>query len=168
MSYQGPESQMTIDYRRLWAGGAATAVVAALVAVVGLLIARGLFDVAVLAPQGRGIWGNANTLTYALVAAAAALGATGLAHLLCVTAPTPGQFFGWIMALVTLIAIVLPLTLTVTLEAKVATALINLAIGLAIAALVGSNVASARRPRFRSGPTADTAGSWSTRSTDPR
>jgi hypothetical protein len=168
MSYQGPESQIAIDFRRLWAGGAATALVAALVAVVGLLIARGLFDVAVLAPKGRGIWGNANTLTYALIAAAAALGATGLAHLLCVTTPTPGQFFGWIMALVTLIAIVLPLTLSVVLEAKVATALINLAIGLTITALVSSTVASARRPRFPSGPAADSAGSWTSRSTDSR
>jgi hypothetical protein len=168
MSYQGPENQIAVDYRRLWAGGAATAAVAALVAVVGLLIARGLFDVAVLAPKGGGIWGNANTLTYALIAAAAALGATGLAHLLCVTTPTPGQFFGWIMALVTLIAIVLPLTLSVAMEAKLATALINLAIGLAIIALVSSTVASARRPRFRSGPVAGTTGSWGPRPDNPR
>lgn len=42
-----------IDARRLWAGGVATAVVAALVAVVGLLIARGIFEVEVLAPKGK-------------------------------------------------------------------------------------------------------------------
>jgi hypothetical protein len=168
MSYQGPESQITVDYRRLWAGGAATAAVAALVAAVGLLIARGLFDVAVLAPKGDGIWGDADTLTYALIAAAAALGATGLALLLGVTTPTPGRFFGWIMALVTLIAIVLPLTLSVTLEAKVATALINLAIGLTITVLVGSTAASARRPQVPSGPAADTAGPWRPRSDYPR
>jgi hypothetical protein len=34
-------------------GGVATAAAAALVAVVGVLIARGLFNVAVLAPEGR-------------------------------------------------------------------------------------------------------------------
>ena len=38
---------------RLWAGGAATAVVAALIAVVGILLARGVFDVPVLAPKAR-------------------------------------------------------------------------------------------------------------------
>ncbi|WP_409496815.1 DUF6069 family protein [Amycolatopsis sp. cmx-11-12] len=168
MSYQGPVSRIAFDYRRLWAGGAATAAVAALVAVVGLLIARGLFDVAVLAPKGGGIWGNANTLTYALIAAAAALGATGLAHVLCVTTATPGQFFGWIMALVTLIAIVLPLTLSVRLDAKVTTALINLVIGLAITVLVSSTVTSARRPQFPSAQAVDVTDSWRSRPNDRR
>jgi uncharacterized protein DUF6069 len=133
-----------IDARRLWAGGVATAVVAALLAVVGLLIARGIFEVEVLAPKGEGVWGNASTTTYALVAAAAALLATGLMHLLSVATPAPSQFFGWIMVLITLIAVVLPLTLTVALSAKIATAAINLVIGLAIAAVVNSMAASAR------------------------
>nr|WP_208407901.1 DUF6069 family protein [Amycolatopsis granulosa] len=131
----------------MWAGGVATAVVAALAAVVGLLIARGLFDVAVLAPKGNGIWGNANTFTYALCAAVAALLATGLMHLLSLATPAPGQFFTWIMVLVTAIAIVLPLTLTVRTDAKVATALINLAIGAVITTLVGTVAATARRRR---------------------
>jgi hypothetical protein len=133
-----------IDARRLWAGGVATAVVAALLAVVGLLIARGIFEVEVLAPKGEGVWGNASTTTYALVAAAVALLATGLMHLLSVATPAPSQFFGWIMVLVTLIAVVLPLTLTVAPSAKIATAAINLVIGLAIATVVNSMAASAR------------------------
>ncbi|MEV4149925.1 DUF6069 family protein [Amycolatopsis sp. NPDC049691] len=133
-----------IDARRLWAGGVATAVIAALLAVVGLLIARGVFEVEVLAPKGEGVWGNASTTTYALVAAAVALLATGLMHLLSVATPAPSQFFGWIMVLVTLIAVVLPLTLTVAPSAKIATAAINLVIGLVIAAVVNSMAASAR------------------------
>lgn len=141
-----------IDPGRLWAGGAVVAVVAALVAVAGLLIARGLFDVAVLAPEGRGIWGNANTFTYALVAAATALLATGLMHLLVIATPAPEQFFGWIMTLVTLIAAVLPLTLTVDIAAKWATALINIAIGAAIAFLVGMVAGNAYRPRTHPSP----------------
>jgi hypothetical protein len=43
-----------IDAARLWTGGLATALVAALVAVVGVLIARGLFDDPVLAPAREG------------------------------------------------------------------------------------------------------------------
>lgn len=139
-----PDDRPGVDAGRLWAGGVATAVIAALVAIAGLLIARGIFAVAVLSPKGEGLWGNANTTTYALAAAAAALLATGLMHLLSVTVPAPGQFFGWIMALVTLIAVALPLTLTVELSAKIATALINLAIGLVIAAVVNSMAANAR------------------------
>jgi hypothetical protein len=41
--------RVRVDAARLWTGGLATALVAALVAVVGVLIARGLFDVPVLA-----------------------------------------------------------------------------------------------------------------------
>ncbi|MFI5607793.1 DUF6069 family protein [Amycolatopsis sp. NPDC051903] len=133
-----------IDAARLWAGGVATAVIAALVAIVGLLIARGIFDVPVLAPKGEGVWGSASTTTYALVAAGAALAATALMHLLSVATPAPSQFFGWIMVLVTLIAVVLPLTLTVDLSAKIATAAINLVIGLVIAIVVNSMAANAR------------------------
>jgi Family of unknown function (DUF6069) len=139
-----PDDTPGIDAGRLWSGGVATAVVAALMAIVGLLIARGLFGVAVLAPKGDGIWGNANTPTYAIISALAALAATGLMHLLSVATPTPGQFFGWIMVLVTLIAVVLPLTLTVEPSAKIATALINLVLGLAIATIVSNMAASAR------------------------
>jgi hypothetical protein len=120
-----------IDAARLWAGGVATAVVAALVAIVGLLIARGIFDVPVLAPKGEGAWGSASTTTY-------------LMHLLSVATPAPSQFFGWIMVLVTLIAVVLPLTLTVETSAKYATAAINLVIGLVIAIVVNSMAANAR------------------------
>ncbi|QWF82638.1 DUF6069 family protein [Amycolatopsis sp. CA-230715] len=138
-----------VDAGRLWAGGVATAVVAALVAVVGLLIARGIFGVEVLAPKGAGIWGNASTTTYAIVAAVVALLATALMHLLSVAVPSPGTFFGWIMVLVTLIAVVLPLTLTVVLSAKVATAIINLVLGLVIAAVISSTAASSRTVRRR-------------------
>lgn len=150
-----PSDPTEPDYGRLWAGGVATAVVAALVAVVGLLIARGLFGVAVLAPKGNGIWGNANTVTYALCAAAAALLATGLMHVLSLGTSAPAQFFGWIMVLITAIAIVLPLTLAVQVDAKIATALINLAIGAVIAMLVTTVAGTARRRRReREAPTA--------------
>ena len=43
------QRRQPVDAGRLWTGGLATAVVAALVALVGVLIARGLFDIPVLA-----------------------------------------------------------------------------------------------------------------------
>jgi hypothetical protein len=149
-----------LDPGRLWAGGAATALIAALVAVAGMLIARGLFRVAVLAPKSDGIWGNANTATYALLAAAAALLATGLIHLLSITTPAPNQFFGWTMALLILIAVVLPLTIGADLGSRIATAIINLAIGVEVAVLVHVTAASARRVRSRA-MRSDAAG-WNT------
>ncbi len=88
-----------LDAGRLWTGGLATAAVAALVAVVGVLIARGLFDVPVLAPTGEGTLGDASTARLAGLAALAALLATGLLHLLLLTTParagsSPGSS-GW-------------------------------------------------------------------------
>jgi Family of unknown function (DUF6069) len=133
-----------VDAGRLWAGGVATAVVAALAAVVGLLIARGVFHVTVVEPKGEGAWGDASTAEYALASAAVALAATALMQLLSLAVPVPWQFFQWIMGLVTLIGVVLPLTLNVALGAKVATALINLALGIIITVLVSSVAASAR------------------------
>ena len=74
-----------VDAARLWTGGLATA----LVVVVGVLIARGLFDVPVLAPEGEGALGNASTARLAMLAAVAALLATGLMHLLLLSTPGP-------------------------------------------------------------------------------
>src|SRR5215213_9486867 len=105
--YEGPASsppRARVDAGRLWTGGLATAAVAALVAVVGVLIARGLFDVPVLAPTGEGTLGDASTAWLAGLAALAALAATGLLHLLLLSTPRPGRFFTWIVGLATVIA----------------------------------------------------------------
>jgi hypothetical protein len=144
----GPESSRTghLDPTRLWSGGAATAVVAALTAVVGILLARGVFDVPVLAPKGAGLWGDANTVTYALAAAGGALVATGLVQVLAATTPRYRTFFTWIMFLVTAVASVAPLGLDVALSSRVATSLINLVIGIAITSILNGVVRSAYRP----------------------
>jgi hypothetical protein len=126
----------TVNARTLWSGGAATALVAALVAVVGVVVARGLFHIPVLAPKGKGTFGDASTWQLALAAAVAALVATGLLHVLLLSTPQPLAFFGWIVALVTAVAVLVPFTANAQLSAKVATAVINLLIGIAIGSLV--------------------------------
>jgi hypothetical protein len=138
-----PEARSTpprpaVDARTLWSGGAAAAVVAALVAVVGIIVARGVFDIPVLAPKGKGAFGDASTWQLALAAAVGALVATGLLHVLLLYTPRPFVFFGWIVALLTAVAVLLPFTVEAALSAKVATGVINLLIGLAIGTLVGS------------------------------
>jgi hypothetical protein len=135
----------SVDAGRLWMGGLATAVVTALVAVVGVLIARGLFDVPVLAPTEEGTLGNASTAWLAGLAAVAALAATGLMHLLLVSTPRPAQFFGWIVSLLTLAAVLAPFSTDAELDTKVATAAISLAIGLAIGSLIPGVARSATR-----------------------
>ena len=144
-SYYYPAPRTKPDPNRLWAGGGATAVVAALTALVAILIARGLAHVAILAPKGEGAWGNASTLEYAIGSAICALLATGLLHFLLVTTPRATQFFGWIMVLVTIVAVVIPLSLVVETPSKIATALLNLVIGVVITSLLVSMAAMSIR-----------------------
>ena len=148
--YSAPRTKP--DPNRLWAGGGATAVVAALTALVCILIARGLAHVAILAPKGEGAWGNASTMEYAIGSAFCALLATALLHFLLVTTPRATQFFGWIMVLVTIVAVVIPLSLVVETETKIATALLNLVIGLVITSLLISMAAMSVRRVGPGGP----------------
>jgi hypothetical protein len=136
-----------VDAGRLWAGGAATAVVAALIALVGILVARGVFDVPVLAPEGKGTWGDADTPLYALYCALAALLATGLLHLLLISTPRPLQFFSWIIGLATVAAAVAPFLANGSTSSKIATGVINLAVGIAIGTLLSGSARSATRVR---------------------
>ncbi len=149
MEGSGTQPRFSIDTGRLWMGGVATAVVAALVAVVGVLIARGLFDVAVLAPKGKGAWGDASTAMLAGLAVGAALLATGLMHLLLLTTPRPGRFFTWIMVLATLAVAIAPLLTDEDAATRIATAAIYLAIGIAVGSLVSSVARSAVRVASR-------------------
>jgi hypothetical protein len=128
--------ELRIDGGRLWAGGLATAVVAGLVAEVGILIARGLLHLAVFAPIGDGLWGDANTTTYAVGAGVIALAATGLLHFLVGTTPSGTTFFGWIMGLLTVVAVVTPLKVIGTSTEAIATTVLNALIGLVIITLL--------------------------------
>jgi hypothetical protein len=135
-----------VDPARLWAGGAAAAIVAALVALVGVLVCRWLVKVPVLAPASDGAFGDMHTIGLVLISAGGALAATGLMHLLMETTLRPRLFFGWIVGLITLIAVMFPFGTTAPLDAKIATAVVSLAIGVAIGTLVGG-VAARSLPR---------------------
>ena len=54
-----------VNIGRLWAGGVAAAVVAALIALVGLLVARALFRLAALSPKRYGAFGDDTTCSCA-------------------------------------------------------------------------------------------------------
>ena len=77
-----PPGPARLNAGRLWAGGVATAIVAALVVVAGVYIARSILGIPVLAPRAAGSLGSSTTAVYAAVAAAGALLATGLLHVL--------------------------------------------------------------------------------------
>ena len=131
------------DPGRFWAGAVATAIVAALIALVGILICRWTLKIPILAPAGDGAWGDAHTGEYVLVAALVALVAAGLLYLLVLSTPQPTVFFRWIIGLVTLIAVVYPFSSSAPLDQKVATAAVNLVLGIAIASLLTATSARA-------------------------
>ena len=139
-----------VDARQLWSGGAATAIVAALIALAGILVCRWLFNVPILAPRRDGAWGDASTAGYAVAAAAAALVATAIMHLLLIATPRPQMFFAWIIGLATVIAVVYPFSTTAPLSQKVATAVINLVLGAAIGSLINGTAARVIRRRATS------------------
>jgi hypothetical protein len=142
----GPPPQSAVNAARLWAGGVATAVVAALIALVGILVGRGLFDVAVLAPKGQGVWGDADTGWYALGAALLSLVATGLMHLLMLYTPRPMRFFGWLMVLATVVATLAPFVTDNELGPRLFTAGLNFVLGVAVGTLIAGSARSAVRP----------------------
>ena len=81
MPEQGPPSgapgRGPVNAGRLWAGGLATAVVAALIALVGVLVVRAVLRIALYAPSEAGAFGDGSTALLCLLAAAAALAKNG-------------------------------------------------------------------------------------------
>jgi hypothetical protein len=140
---QGVPARSGVAAGRLWAGGLATALVAALIATIGILGARGLLDISILAPKGAGVWGDASTAWYAVGAAIISLAATGLMHGLIAYTPRPMRFFSWILALGTIVAVLAPFVPEGALGPKVATAALNLLLGVAIGTLVAGTARSA-------------------------
>jgi hypothetical protein len=130
-----PNRRTQIDAGRLWAGGVATAVVAGLIALVGVLVCEGVLDVDMVEPPLVPV-GDSLAVRYAVTAAVLALVATALAHLLVATTPRPRSFFAWIVGLATLVGVVLPFALDGTTAGRLATATVDLVIGLAILSLL--------------------------------
>jgi hypothetical protein len=132
----GNSPRSRVNTGQVWAGGLATAVVAALITVAGVLISRWLFHVPILAPSHEGAWGNANTAYYALAAACVALAATALMNLLMLATPAATTFLSWILGLATVVAVVYPFSTGAPLSQKAATGVVNLILGIAIISLL--------------------------------
>lgn len=133
-----------IDAAKLWTGGLATAAVAALIGLVGVLVVRVLAQV-VPNVGGAALLTSSGTALLCAGAAGAAMAATGLAHLLLLSTPRPLSFLGWIVGLATTVAAVLPLTAGLPLPVALAGGVINLIVGLAIGSLVAGAALAATR-----------------------
>ncbi len=141
----GSPARHGVDPGRLWAGGLAASLVAAGVAAVGYLFVRGILGISMLSAQPSGRVVEISLLSYAALAFLSGLLGTALAHVLIVTTPRPRVFFGWIIGLATAAAMLVPLSLNQSLESRLATAFVNLAIGITIGVLVSTAVGASRR-----------------------
>jgi len=135
--------QVVVAAGTLWGGGVATAIVAALIAAVGVLICHGVLDIKMVESPLLLPIGDSYALNYAATAFVLAIAATGVAHLLAVTTPRPAVFFRWIVGLVTLAAVAMPFASEGSLAGKVSAATINLFIGIAIGSLLSAVLARA-------------------------
>ena len=105
-----PAGHVHVNAGRLWAGGVATALVAALAVLAGVLITRGVLGIPVLAPKAASDFGDSSTAVYAGLAAGCALLATALLHVLLLGTPRPFMFFAWITGLANVVAAAAPFT----------------------------------------------------------
>lgn len=125
-----------VDAARLWAGGAATALVAVGVAVVGVLLVRRLIGIPLLTPGGGEAPAGEASIELSLWAGLSALAATGLLHLLMVATPHAHQFFAWIASLVVAVAVLQVFLTGFGLVEQAVTSGLYLLIGVAIISLL--------------------------------
>ena len=139
-SYREPKGP-GIDLGKFAGSVAATALVAAIAGWLGAWIVEAVFE------RFGHMWANGgNTPTmYAIYGAVAAILAGVLWYLLLVGTANPGQFFSWVVGLLTVAAIALPLLVTVPFLDGLAAAIVHLFIGLPILALTGAFAATIRR-----------------------
>ncbi|HEV7453440.1 MAG TPA: DUF6069 family protein [Pseudonocardiaceae bacterium] len=130
--------------RRLWAGGGATALVAAGVGVVGVLLIRGVLNIPILSARGQLV--NQAIAVVPLSAGLAALAATALLHLLLLTTPRPTAFFGAICAIVIAVVVLQVFLAGGTREEQVATAMLYVVIGVAVISLLSGVARTAVQP----------------------
>jgi len=132
--------RVRVDAGRLWGGGVATGCVAALVAVVGVLICD-ILDVRLVRPALLLDVVDRFAGDYALTAFVLTLVATAVAHVTALVTPRPRMFFSWIVVLATVAGVAAPFAVGDVVESQVATACINLALGICVLSLLGGVMA---------------------------
>jgi hypothetical protein len=137
---------MDVSVRRLWAGGGATALVAAGIGVVGVLLIRGLLGIPILSAQGQLV--DQAMAVVPITAALAALAATALLHLLLLTTPRPIAFFGAICGIVIAIMVLQVFIVGGTTRETAATSILYVAIGVGIISLLSGVARTAVRRAY--------------------
>jgi hypothetical protein len=126
------DEQARADAGRLWAGGVVTAIVAAGVALVAVMVTHKLMHVTLLNPDGSREAADDAMVMLPLLAAIVTLFATGLLHLLMTTTPQAPQFFAWIGALLMALVLLEVYFSADDVKGRVATGAVYLLLGVVI------------------------------------
>lgn len=126
------DEQAQADAGRLWAGGAVTAIVAAGVALVAVLVSHRLLDTTLLNPDGTKEAADDAMVMLPLLAAIITLISTGLLHLLMTTTPRAPEFFAWIGALAMVLVLLEVYLSSSDVEGRLTTGVVYLLLGVVI------------------------------------
>jgi hypothetical protein len=135
-----PAAGPKLDQVRYWVGAGITAVITALVSLVGLVIAQGILRVPV------DIGSNpVHAAAYGLCAAGIALLGAALFDGMLHIAPRPLTYYSWLAAIVTVLAGLLPFTGSAGLHSQIALSITNVCVGIIVTLLVPVAASNARR-----------------------
>jgi hypothetical protein len=136
-----------LDAPALWAGVMATAVVAGLIAILGVVAAHVVFGTNVVRPDGERSFADATVSGLALSAVVLALIGGVLVHVLAYLTGRALLFFGCIVTLETALLALWPFTTNAASLPKLATSMVHLAIGTAVVCLTTTSTRHAMRRR---------------------
>jgi Family of unknown function (DUF6069) len=129
-----------LDQVRYWVGATITAVLAALISLIALVVAKGIVHVPMVIGST-----SINVAVYGVCAAGIALLAAALYDAMLHVAPRPLTYYSWLGGFVTVLATLLPFTSTAGLHSQIALAATNFAVGAVITLLVPIAASNARR-----------------------
>jgi len=133
-----PAGHRLLDFAGLFAGTMATALVAGLVALVGIIAARAVLHVEIIGPRGGRAFDAAAPDQLTFLAAFGSFSAATLVQALVYVTPRPLLFFGLISWLITAAVSLWPLTTEAGAVSKVASTMVYLGIGTAISTLTAT------------------------------
>ncbi|MCA5894796.1 hypothetical protein LEP48_15760 [Isoptericola sp. NEAU-Y5] len=125
------DERLGLDVRRYWAGAVVTVVVCGLIGLAASVIFDQAFDVGLL-----DVVGGSSSLAWAMTGALFGLLAAVVLQVLVMVAPRPRMFFGWLVAVVTVILAVTPFTGNPDAVPAVVTALVWIVLGLATSSML--------------------------------
>lgn len=137
-----------IDHLRLWIGGVATALVAALLTLVIWWVVRDVLDIPALrALDDTRRFADDEAVDDAIVVFVATLVATAVLDALLVLAPTPLRFFGWLLGLAAAVVALAPWTTDGETAPKLARSIGTVVVALTVwSLLTGAARRSVRYP----------------------